>query len=170
MLPQFFHKINLSLSWKIGITHENTNGNDAHGTQARQSDTATLLPFAPELSDPTLFEDKPIQSYHQALRDPLLRALPYVLETYRILESCYRQPAYRIMEPAGHPEEGYLFQFYCEDAFGPLAGQITCRVMFFKNRVLFSSPVVTELKAALQHGRMLKAPAQRSEELARAQF
>src|ERR1700739_3012321 len=142
MLPRLitlfksFHKINISLSWNIGITQQNTNWNPARGTEAHdaQAETASLLPFTPQLSDSTLFEDRPIQSYHQALRDPLLRTLPYVLETYRILESCYRQPAYRVMEPPGHPKEGYLFKFYCKDAFGPVSGQITCRVMFFENR------------------------------------
>jgi hypothetical protein len=113
--------------------------------------------LAPKLSNPTLFETKATQTYQQALRDPLLRTLPYVLETYRILEHCYRQPAYRIMEPAGHPDEGYLLKFYCKEAFGQISGQITCRVMFFKARVLFSSPVMTELKAALRQLLTLKS-------------
>ena len=177
MLPRFitlfksFHKINIFLSCNIGITERSPNGRPAAGTQFQDAQPETaLLPFAPQLSDPSLFEQRLTQSYHQALRDPLLRTLPYVLETYRILETCYRQPAYRIMEPAGHPEEGYLFKFYCQDAFGPLSSQITCRVLFFEHRVLFTSPVLNELEAALQHVLLLKAAAQRSEQIARIQF
>jgi hypothetical protein len=114
--------------------------------------------LSPKLTSADLFADKALQSYSVALRDPLLRTLPYVLETYRVLESAYRRPAYRIMEPTGNPDEGYLLKYYCEDAFGSVSGQITCRVLFFQNRVLFTSPVMTELKAALRQVLMLKPP------------
>lgn len=114
--------------------------------------------LGPKLTAPDLFAGKALQSYSIALRDPLLRTLPYVLETYRVLESAYRRPAYRIMEPAGNPDEGYLLKYYCEDALGTISGQITCRVLFFQNRVLFTSPVMTELKAALRQALMLKPP------------
>jgi len=114
--------------------------------------------LSPKLTSPDLFAGKALQSYNQALRDPILRTLPYVLETYRVLENAYRRPAYRIMEPAGNPDEGYLLKYYCDDAFGTVSGQITCRVLFFQNRVLFTSPIMTELKAALRQVLMLKPP------------
>jgi hypothetical protein len=114
--------------------------------------------MGPRLSDPELFKDMTLQTYHQALVDPLLRSFPYVLETYRILEACYRRPAYRISQNAGSPDEGYLLKFYCHNAIGSICGQITCRVIFFQNRVLFSSPVMTDLKAAVRQVIMLKAP------------
>ena len=104
--------------------------------------------FAPKLSDPELFEGKALQSYRSALLDPLLKTLPYVLETYRTLEACYKQPAYRIMEQLGNPDEGYLLKFYCRAAFAGVSGQISCRVIFFEDKVYFSSPIMTRLRAA----------------------
>lgn len=104
--------------------------------------------LSPKLSEAELFEGKALQSYRSALLDPLLKTLPYVLETYRTLESCYRQPAFRIMEPLGNPDQGYLFKFYCRAAFAGVSGQISCRVVFFEDKVYFSSPIMTRLKTA----------------------
>ena len=110
----------------------------------------------PKLTNPALLRDKTTQSYQQALLDPLLRTLPYVLETYRILESCYRRPAYRIMEPVGTADQGYLLKFYCQEAFGNVSGQITARVLFCEARAYFTSPVMTELKNAISQIFLLK--------------